>query len=105
MAAGEVLTHGEWLVERSAGAPEALRTRALRWLSQEPPDTPLDQALARAGERALAGALAQGEGRETALDLLAADALITLALLARAEREPESLGEFAQDLIVSAARP
>jgi hypothetical protein len=103
MAAGEVLTHGEWLVQRSAGAPEALRTRALRWLAEVPPDAPLDLALARAGESALAGALARGEGRETALDLLAADALITLALLARAEREPESLGPFAQGLVVSAA--
>ena len=70
MAAGEVLTHGEWLVQRSAGAPEALRTRALRWLAEVPSDVPLDQALARAGESALAGALARGEGRETALDLL-----------------------------------
>ena len=30
-----------------------------------------------------------------ALDLLAADALVTLALLAQAQRQPEGLGAFA----------
>jgi hypothetical protein len=37
--------------------------------------------------------------RSVALDLLAADALITLALLAEAQRHPERLGEFATGLI------
>ena len=34
-----------------------------------------------------------------ALDLLAADALITLALLAEAEHRPERLGDFAARLV------
>jgi hypothetical protein len=39
-----------------------------------------------------------------ALDLLAADALITLALLAQAQRAPDQLGEFAASLL-QAVRP
>jgi hypothetical protein len=37
--------------------------------------------------------------RSVALDLLAADALITLALLAEAERAPQRLGDFAASLV------
>jgi hypothetical protein len=37
--------------------------------------------------------------RSVALDLLAADALITLSLLAESQRRPERLGEFAADLL------
>jgi hypothetical protein len=37
--------------------------------------------------------------RSAALDLLAADALITLALLAQAERDPASLHQFASSLV------
>jgi hypothetical protein len=40
-----------------------------------------------------------------ALDLLAADALITLALLAEAERRPEHLGEFAAGLVRAGSSP
>jgi hypothetical protein len=60
--------------------------------------------LAQAADSALAGALARGEGRAAALDLLAADALVTLALLARAEAAPGSLAGFAADLLATAAR-
>jgi hypothetical protein len=49
--------------------------------------------------RALAGALAQSADRSAALDLLAGDALVTLALLARAETAPESLGALARELL------
>jgi hypothetical protein len=37
--------------------------------------------------------------RSAALDLLAADALVTLALLAQAERAPDDLGAFATALL------
>jgi hypothetical protein len=37
--------------------------------------------------------------RSVALELLSADALITLALLSRAEEDPEGLAEFADRLI------
>jgi hypothetical protein len=56
-------------------------------------------ALAAAGRRALEQVVAHAGDRSVALDLLAADALITLALLAEAQRRPERLGEFAAGLI------
>ena len=48
---------------------------------------------------ALDAAAQQPEGRGAALDLLAADALITLALLAQAERDPSRLQEFATRIL------
>jgi hypothetical protein len=39
--------------------------------------------------------LARAGDRSVALDLLAADALVTLALLAQAQQEPERLDAFA----------
>ncbi len=61
------------------------------------------ESLAAAGRRALAGVVASpAADRSVALDLLAADALITLALLAEAERRPDRLGEFAAGLVRSA---
>ena len=60
-------------------------------------------SLAAAGRRALERVAAHPGDRSVALELLAADALITLALLAQAEREPERLGEFAGELVRSAS--
>jgi hypothetical protein len=48
---------------------------------------------------ALDAAAQQPEGRGAALDLLAADALITLALLAQAESDPSRLHEFATRIL------
>ena len=52
-------------------------------------------ALAAAGQAALDRVLSHAGDRSAALDLLAADALITLALQAQAEEAPERLEEFA----------
>jgi hypothetical protein len=90
---------------RTASAPEALRLRAAEWLDQAPPGPDPAARLAHAGDRALAGSLGRGEGRAAALDLLAADALVTLALLARAETAPGALADFATALVTRAARP
>lgn len=57
------------------------------------PVTP--EALAGSGRRALDRVLARAGDRSVALDLLAADALVTLALLAQAQTSPERLGDFA----------
>jgi hypothetical protein len=58
------------------------------------------EALASASRRALqAVALAPEGGRAIALDLLAADALITLALLAHSEMAPQDLEAFATTLL------
>jgi hypothetical protein len=55
--------------------------------------------LAAAGRRALERVAAHSGDRSVALDLLAADALITLALLAEAQHRPERLGRFAAGLL------
>jgi hypothetical protein len=54
--------------------------------------------LAQAGEAALREATIDGRTRSAALDLLAADALITLALLATAERQPDELARVAVEV-------
>ena len=61
------------------------------------------QALARAGADALAVVLASAGDRSVALDLLAADGLITLALLWCAEHQPGQLAAMAQSLTAPAA--
>jgi hypothetical protein len=58
-------------------------------------------ALARAARQALDQVLTHPGDRSVALDLLAADALITLALLAQAQRAPEGLSEFAGSILHS----
>lgn len=54
--------------------------------------------LARAGQQLLETVLAGAGQRSVAVDLLAADGLITLALLHCAEAEPAALGAFARAL-------
>lgn len=65
----------------------------MRFWAAEGRTTP--DALAASARRALDRVLARAGDRSVALDLLAADALVTLALLAQAQREPEGLGAFA----------
>jgi hypothetical protein len=64
-------------------------------LAAVPGDLPLPDSLAAAGRRALDRVLDHPGDRSVALDLLAADALVTLALLAQAQTSPEQLGAFA----------
>lgn len=54
--------------------------------------------LARAGQQLLGTVLAGAGQRSVAVDLLAADGLITLALLHCATTEPAALGAFARAL-------
>jgi hypothetical protein len=85
-----------WLADRTARAPEALRARtAARVADAEGPPA---EALAAAAVRALQEVRVGPGTRAVALDLLVADALVTLALLACAEREPAALGNFARHL-------
>ncbi len=65
-----------WLEERLDGAPETLRERVLAAAGGE--DAPAG-TLTRAAEELLALAKEGPPTRETAMTLLAADALITLA--------------------------
>jgi hypothetical protein len=86
-----------WLRLRTAGAPAALRERIMQHVSRagvlEMPDT-----LARAGTIALRDVTVTPGERSVALDLLAADGLITLAMLWCAEHEPAALGSVARSL-------
>lgn len=86
-----------WLTAHTAGAPERLRARVLSH-HEAATDPSAIGRLAEAGERALGAAMAAGADRAAALDLLAADALITLALLHAAERDPATLAAQAASL-------
>lgn len=80
-----------WFTARSEGAPPRLRAASATWWRAASGDTAAAR-LADAGRLALDAAIAAGASRDAALDLLAADALITLALLAEAEADPLALG-------------
>ena len=88
-----------WLEQHTRRAPAALRARVLEYAESTNPDENPSSALAAAGRRALERVVAHPGDRSVALDLLAADALITLALLAEAQRRPERLGGFAAGLL------
>lgn len=99
-------TSHAWLDARMAEAPATLRSRAERYLDAAvsgPDDAAtfahLPEQVAQAATSALDVVLAHDGGRGAALDLLAADGLITLALLAKAEQAPESLEAFATELM------
>ncbi len=79
-----------WMQAHTATAPERLRDRAVEILTATPAEDRSDRLVA-AGRTALQSAIAAGSDRRAALDLLAADALITLALLDIAERAPADL--------------
>ena len=89
-----------WFDRHAVGAPARLVGRARQHVEAVASDEgpAIDGVLARAGQRALDRAIAAGAGREAALDLLAADALITLALLRTAVAEPGLLGARARAL-------
>jgi hypothetical protein len=92
-----------WLDQRTSQAPPALRTRVREYALAASGDS-LSQLLASAGQAALDRVLSHPGDRTAALDLLAADALITLALRAQAEEAPERLEEFAAAVLRS-SRP
>jgi hypothetical protein len=95
---------GTWLEQHTARAPEALRRRVAEYAGQVSGSATTPDSLATAGQLALQRALEHPDDRSAALDLLAADALVTLALLAQAEQDPQRLAAFAQD-ILHALRP
>jgi hypothetical protein len=90
-----------WFRERTVGAPAVLRERAAAFHAEAEGSGTI--RLAAAGAAALEAAIASGSTRAAALDLLAADGLITLALLAEAERDPAGLAAAAAALRLAAA--
>jgi hypothetical protein len=110
VAGGGPLTGAQWLERHSAGAPAALRARVLELAAAAGATTlagvnALPARLAEAGSHALLAAECSTGDRESALELLAADALITLALLAQAQVAPAGLADFARGLRPSVAAP
>jgi hypothetical protein len=93
----------DWLDQHTAAAPAALRTRVREHALAVRADESLPRALALAGREALERVVTHPGDRSVALDLLAADALITLALLAQAQAAG-ALGAFAAS-VLQAVRP
>jgi len=93
----------DWLARHTSQAPTALLGRVREYVLAASGSTRAG-ALAAAGQSALARVLSHPGDRSAALDLLAADALITLALQAVAEDAPERLEEFATS-VLRTARP
>ncbi len=92
----------EWLERRRAGAPPDLFDRVRFWVETvdlgggDTEDVAVAEVLARAGRAALDQVTASDGNRTVAMDLLAADALVTFAMEACAEDAPESLARFAR---------
>jgi hypothetical protein len=83
-----------WLDQHTAHAPSALRARVRSYAAGLSPGL-FPAQLSQAADTALNRVLAHPGDRSVALDLLAADALITLALLAQAQTAPDRLEAFA----------
>ncbi|MGH7582355.1 MAG: hypothetical protein ACREL5_03910 [Gemmatimonadales bacterium] len=94
--AADSLNHDAWFEQHTTGAPEHLARRTADFFRAASGD--LVSRLAAAGDMALVTATGGGAARGAALDLLAADALITLALLASAEADPTALAAAARAL-------
>jgi len=91
-----------WLASKIADAPPALRERVVELVGElEQGDEDLPDRLALAAKRGLDGVLVHPGDRSVALDLLSADALITLALLHQAEQDPSGLGDYADHLVAT----
>ena len=88
------MSAGAWLAARSPAPPDSLAARMRAAVSSTAPDEskPIPEGLLAAGAAVLRELLDEGrESRDSALDLLAADALVTYAFEAAAE-EPATLG-------------
>lgn len=97
--AGETLER--WLRARVGEGPPVLRDRVLAHAALPAEGATVAERLAQVADRVLTLVEEHPGDRSIALDLLAADALITLALLAQAERAPERLGDFAESLLAA----
>lgn len=92
-----------WFEAHTAVAPPALRERAAEYVARVPAVGTRADRLAAAARLALDGVIALGHERAAALDLLTADGLLTLALLAQAEDAPATLDSFAAGVVSSAS--
>jgi len=88
-----------WLDRRTASAPPALRERVAALTATLHHRTDLAPALAQAGRNTVEQVIASRGDRREALNLLAADGLVTLSLLAQAEVDPAGLARWAATLL------
>jgi hypothetical protein len=84
-----------WLTARITDAPDALRDRMLAALSEVSGAEEIHEHLGQASALCLERAMAEQARRESAMDLLAADALLTHACEAAAEAGSDVLAAFA----------
>ena len=84
----------DWVIEHTQGAPDRLVTAMLEAV-RSVPAAAVPQQLADAAILLYGRVVEAGEGREVALPLLAADALLTHAFEAQAELDPDGLDNFA----------
>jgi len=97
------MSAGQWLEQRISSAPAALQSRIRQVSETIPRGEEPAPALARLAAKTLEAVIRGAGDRSAALDLLAADALITLALLAQAETDPSRLGELSVQLLSAGA--
>jgi hypothetical protein len=83
-----------WLDRHTNQAPTALRSRVRHYAGMVTGES-VTGTLTAAAHHALSRVLSHPGDRSVALDLLAADALITLALLAQSDTAPDRLEDFA----------
>ena len=95
------MTLDQWLASHTTEAPPALRDRVTAHAAVVTEGATHAEQLALAAERVLSIVEEHPGDRAIALDLLAADALITLALLAVSESAPEQLGAFTEGLLAA----
>ena len=88
-----------WFEAQCAGAPGPLRERAAHYFLTRDQPGRLPERLGASAQVALGAVLASSGDRSVALDLLAADALVTLALKAQARAGPAELDRFAAELL------
>lgn len=86
-----------WLDRQLAGAPPELVDRTRAFVAGGGGGVSAAH-LARASQMALEQAIVARADRTAALNLLAADALVTLALAARVEEDPGQLEAFARSI-------
>ena len=85
---GKLIDTERWLAERLADVPASLRSKVEQAVRTHGPD------LRRAADALLEEAKQGGADRDTALTLLAADALVTYVCEWMAETAPDRLGDL-----------
>ena len=91
------MTVTDWLAQRTPVVPEALRERVTFQLGDQcnAPAAGASEACAAAGVRVVESLIStECAQRQHAIDLLAADALVTYAIESAAERSPDFAAEM-----------